>query len=109
MLDKLGLERLLDYTVWANHRVMRACATIPPDDFVRELGASYGSLRGTLAHMMWSEWIWLERWHGRSPLKAEAWSLWTTESCGDLNTLSGRWGDVVDRRTQLISTQHAVH
>ena len=67
MLDKRGLERLLDYTVWANHRVMRACATLEGDDFRRELGGSFGTIRGTLAHVMSSEWIWLERWKGVSP------------------------------------------
>jgi uncharacterized damage-inducible protein DinB len=67
MLDKVALERLIDYTIWANHRVMRGCATIPVDDFKRELGASFGGIRGTLAHVMWAEWIWLERWKGISP------------------------------------------
>ena len=67
MLDKRGLQRLLDYTVWANHRVMRACATLEGDDFRRELGGSFGTIRGTLAHVMGSEWIWLERWKGVSP------------------------------------------
>ena len=67
MLDKRGLERLLDYTVWANHRVLRACATLEGDDFRRELGGSFGTIRGTLAHVMGSEWVWLERWKGVSP------------------------------------------
>jgi len=67
MLDKDALSRLIDYTIWANHRVMRACATVPVDDFKRELGASFGGMRGTLAHIMWAEWIWLERWKGISP------------------------------------------
>ena len=67
MFDKRGLERLLDYTVWANHRVMRACATLEGDDFRRELGGSFGTIRSTLAHVMNSEWIWLERWKGVSP------------------------------------------
>jgi uncharacterized damage-inducible protein DinB len=53
--------------------------------------------------MAGAEWIWLERWHGRSPAKAEAWSLWTPESCGDLATLNDRWSDVAERRTQYIS------
>ena len=51
MLDKDALSRLIDYTIWANHRVMRACATVPVDDFKRELGGSFGGIRGTLAHI----------------------------------------------------------
>jgi uncharacterized damage-inducible protein DinB len=67
MLDKEALSRLIDYTIWANHRAMRACATVTVDDFKRELGASFGGIRGTLAHIMWGEWLWLERWKGISP------------------------------------------
>ena len=67
MLDKDALSRLIDYTIWANHRVMRACATVPVDDYKRELGGSFGGIRGTLSHIMWTEWIWLERWKGISP------------------------------------------
>jgi uncharacterized damage-inducible protein DinB len=67
MLDKDGAGRLLDYTVWANHRVMRAAATIGVDDFKRDLRSSFGGVRGTLAHIMGAEWIWLERWKGLSP------------------------------------------
>jgi uncharacterized damage-inducible protein DinB len=53
--------------------------------------------------MAGAEWIWLERWHGRSPAGQEAWSLWTTDSCADLATLNQRWGDLIDRRTQFIA------
>ena len=53
--------------------------------------------------MAGAEWIWLERWNGRSPAGKEAWSLWKTQSCADLETLTERWRDVVDRRTRFIS------
>jgi uncharacterized damage-inducible protein DinB len=67
MLSKDALGRLLDYTVWANHRVMRAAATLSEDDFKRDLKSSHGGVRGTLTHTMGAEWIWLERWKGTSP------------------------------------------
>jgi len=53
--------------------------------------------------MAGAEWIWLERWHGRSPAGKEAWSLWTTDSCADLKVLTERWNEVIERRAQLIS------
>ena len=64
MLAKDDLSRLLRYTVWANHRAMRAAATLAVDDFKRDLGGSHGGVRGTLAHMMWTELVWLERLKG---------------------------------------------
>ncbi|PYS43172.1 MAG: damage-inducible protein DinB [Acidobacteria bacterium] len=69
----------------------------------REAKISHGSIFGTLLHMAGAEWIWLERWHGHSPAKAEAWSLWTTESSPDLATLNERWRDIIDRRARYIS------
>jgi uncharacterized damage-inducible protein DinB len=67
MLHKDDLARLLEYTVWANRRVLRVAATLGVDDFRRDLGSSHGGVRGTLVHMMSAEWIWLERFKGVSP------------------------------------------
>ena len=64
MLAKDDLSRLLRYTVWANHRLLRAAATLVVEDFKRDLGGSHGGVRGTLVHMMWAELVWLERWKG---------------------------------------------
>ena len=94
MLDKDALSRLIDYTIWANHRVMRACATVSVDDFKRELGASFGGMRGTLAHIMWSEWIWLERWKGVSPSKPP----FDEGEFKDIVALRERWKVVEDHR-----------
>jgi uncharacterized damage-inducible protein DinB len=64
MLAKDDLSRLLRYTVWANHRLLRSAATLAVEDFKRDLGGSHGGVRGTLAHAMWAELVWLERWKG---------------------------------------------
>ena len=63
-MNKEGLGRLLAYTEWANHRVIRAAAALPLDDWKRDLKSSHGGVRGTLTHTMWAEWVWLERWKG---------------------------------------------
>src|SRR5437870_104475 len=97
------IRNLFDYTEWANGLAMDAAERLSEEDLRRNVGISHGSIFGTLLHMAGAEWIWLERWHGRSPAKSEAWSLWTTESCADLATLNQRWKEVVDRRAQFIS------
>jgi uncharacterized damage-inducible protein DinB len=53
--------------------------------------------------MAGAEWIWLERWNGSSPTKAEAWSRWSIDSCNNLPTLKERWTKLVDQRTQCVS------
>ena len=102
-MDRSDIRHLFDYTEWANQLVMDAAAKLSEIDRQRDVGISHKSIFGTLLHMAGAEWIWLERWNGRSPAGKEAWSLWKTESCADLETLSERWRDVVDRRTRFIS------
>lgn len=93
----------LNYTEWANELAMEAAATLSNEDLCRNVGISHGSIFGTLLHMAGAEWIWLERWHGRSPGKAEAWAKWTTEVCPDLATLKQRWGQLCAARSAFVS------
>ncbi len=102
-MNLADIRHLFDYTEWANDLAMEAADELPDESLHRDFGISHRSIFGTLAHMAGAEWIWLERWQGRSPAKAEAWSMWTPESCGDLATLNDRWMELAERRAQFIS------
>jgi uncharacterized damage-inducible protein DinB len=68
------IRLLYDYDAWANRRVLDAAAALSPEQFLRDLGSSFRSVRDTLVHIMGAQWVWLERWKGRTPaglLKAE--------------------------------------
>jgi len=82
---------------------MDAAGKLPDESLRRDVSISHKSIFGTLLHMAGAEWIWLERWNGRSPTKAEAWSRWTTEACPDLATLKERWTNLVNQRAQYVS------
>ncbi len=69
----------LTNTEWANGLALNATAELSDESLCRDFGIGHGSIFGTLLHMAGAEWIWLERWHGRSPAAKEAWSLWKTE------------------------------
>ncbi|HVS83769.1 MAG TPA: DinB family protein [Pyrinomonadaceae bacterium] len=97
------IRQLFDYTEWANGLALDAAAKLSDENLRRDVQISHGSIFGTLLHMAGAEWLWLERWQGRSPAGKEAWSLWTTESGADLATLNERWHDVVDRRARFLS------
>jgi uncharacterized damage-inducible protein DinB len=58
---------LYDFNAWANQRTLEACAALTPEQFTRDLGSSFRSVRDTLAHIFGAEWVWLERWHDRTP------------------------------------------
>ncbi len=97
------IRHLFDYTEWANQLVMDASASLPDDQLRRNTGISHHSIFGTLLHMAGAEWIWLERWNGRSPAGIETWAAWTPERCESLAELHKRWHDIADRRAQFIS------
>jgi uncharacterized damage-inducible protein DinB len=93
MLEKTDLGRLLEYTVWANHRVLRATALLPVDDYRRDLGSSHGGVRGTLAHMMSAENVWLDRWKGISGTR-----MFDEAEFKDVVALRDRWKVVEEHR-----------
>ena len=102
-MNLADIKRLIDYTEWANALAFDAATRLSDENLRRDFGISHKSIFGTLLHMAGAEWIWLERWNGRSPRKSEAWSLWTTESCADLPMLKARWSRVIDERARFLS------
>ena len=61
------LRTLLDYHYWARDRVLDAAALLASEQFTRDLGSSFKSVRDTLAHVYSAEWAWYSRWQGTSP------------------------------------------
>lgn len=60
------VQSLYDYNAWANHRVLDACAALSDEQFSRAIVSSFPSVRETLQHIFGGEYLWLERWLGRS-------------------------------------------
>src|SRR5271170_4766595 len=58
---------LYDYNAWANHRALDAASALTPEQFTHSMGSSFSSVRDTLAHICAAEWVWTERFQGRSP------------------------------------------
>ncbi len=66
----MGLETiaaLYRYNSWANELTLDVVSGLTLEQFTRDLRSSYGSIRDTLVHVVWSEWIWFQRWKGESP------------------------------------------
>ena len=86
---------LYDYNAWANHRALEAAQALTVEQFVKPLGSSFSSVRDTLAHIYGAEWIWLERFQGRSPA-----ALPETSQFSDVASLRTRW---TEQETRLLS------
>jgi uncharacterized damage-inducible protein DinB len=80
---------LYDYNCWANHRTLDSSAALSEEQFTRDLGSSFRSVRDTLVHICGVEWLWLERWHGRSPN-----ALRGTAEFPNHETLRRHWDEV---------------
>ncbi len=56
------LRWLAAYNGWANARLLEAATALTEEEFKRDLRASFGSLKGTLLHLLWGERGWLRFW-----------------------------------------------
>ena len=62
IVNSNDIRALIGYVRWANQRLLDAAARLSSEEFTRELGASFGSVRGTLVHIMYGERRWLQFW-----------------------------------------------
>ena len=83
------IANLFAYGRWATAKTLESAAGLDAAEFARAIGGSFGSVQGTLAHLYGADWVWLERFHGRSPS-----SLPGAESLPSLSTIRERWEPV---------------
>lgn len=89
---------LFAYDRWANRRVLDAAGALPDEDYIRDLGSSFPSVRDTLEHILAAEWVWLSRWRGVSPTRLRA--DWDPVM---LHALRSRWAAFEDDQAEFLS------
>ena len=80
------IRPLYEYNAWANQRSLAAAQKLTVEQFTKPMGSSFSSIRDTLAHIYGAEWIWLERFQGRSPS-----ALPNMSQFPDVQTLREAW------------------
>jgi uncharacterized damage-inducible protein DinB len=55
----------LRYSAWASIQLVEVVRSVP-DAILKTVGISHGSLLGTLAHILWADWLWFNRIAGRA-------------------------------------------
>jgi uncharacterized damage-inducible protein DinB len=108
-------RELYQFNSWANRRVLEACSALTCEQFVRDLRSSFPSVRDTLAHILWSEGVWLDRLNGRSPKRhafatppaalSEIESAWSPIEGGLLRIVNSLSADDVDRKIEYLNWQ----
>ncbi len=59
------------YNRWANARIYDAASELSEDEFQRDVGAAFGSLMGTLNHILVADRIWMKRFTGEGDAPAK--------------------------------------
>src|SRR5215467_9737943 len=70
-MNKNDIHFLFEYDRWANERILSAASALSIEQFTRDLGVSFHSVRDTLVHILGGDWIWLAYWN-KPPLDATA-------------------------------------
>ena len=52
------------YNRWQNRCVIDASETLPPEALTAPRGAFWGSVLGTLSHLLWGDLVWMSRFDG---------------------------------------------
>ncbi len=69
-MNKDDIQLLYEYDRWANNRVLQAVSALGVEQFTRDLGGSFRSVRDTLVHIIAGEWGWLVYWKAPNPSAA---------------------------------------
>mgnify|MGYP002780982253 CR=1 FL=1 len=80
------------YNRWQNENLYEAAAGLTDEARRHERGAFFGSIHGTLSHLLWGDSVWMHRFSG-SPLPQGG--------IKDSATLCADWDDLVLRRKDL--------
>jgi uncharacterized damage-inducible protein DinB len=88
-MNLLDLQTLIDYHYWARDRVLAPLEALTPDQYNRDLGSSFKSIRETITHIYAAEWAWYQRWMGDSPT-----ALLPADRFADLAELRAAWTDL---------------
>lgn len=94
------IRTLYRYHDWANHRMLSAVGELSVEQRRRDLQSSFPSVQATLVHMLASEWMWLERWRGTSPVDMSG-----VGDLSDLGDLSRRWESLAAERSIFVNGQ----
>jgi len=109
-MTKDEIQLLFEYDRWANNRVLQAAATLTVEQFTRDLGGSFRSVRDTVLHIISGEWVWLHYWKetSRTPafladLRKRREALFNPDVFADITALRSRWAEVEKEMAEFVN------
>lgn len=65
MIDSAWCVLMARYNQWMNRKLYAACAQLSPAQYKEDRGAFFGSVHGTLNHLLYADTAWMRRFKGR--------------------------------------------
>jgi uncharacterized damage-inducible protein DinB len=90
---------LLDYHYWARDRMFEAVSPLTPEQYTKDLGNSFRSVRDTIVHTYSAEWNWYSRWTGNSPT-----SMLDPNQFPDLASVRSAWKSQEERVRSFVQS-----
>ncbi len=97
-MDVERIRALYEFNRWANAEVLDAVSALRPEQWTRDLKNSFPSVRNTLVHILWAEWIWLRRWKGVSPK-----SVFDPTEFATVDLLRTKWLEVEREQADFVT------
>lgn len=92
-------QDLFAFNRWAAARTFAAIEALTEEQRRATIVSSFPSIAATLAHIVSAEWVWLERWHGRSVSAPPA---WVAEA--DFTSVRAKFNEVDLERDALLAS-----
>jgi uncharacterized damage-inducible protein DinB len=114
-MNKDDIQLLYQYDRWANHRVLQSASVLSQEQFTRDLGGSFRSVRDTIVHIFGGEWIWLTYWNLPShsftdlvELRTRRDALFHSDLFPDSNAVRAKWSEVEKMQIEFVNsvTEH---
>jgi uncharacterized damage-inducible protein DinB len=109
-MTKDDVQLLYEFDHWANKRVLLAVSTLSVEEFTRDLGGSFRSVRDTLVHIVGCEWVWLRYWKEACPSSTFLTDLWTRPNAlsdpnafPDLAAVQLKWAEVEQEQVEFVN------
>ena len=71
MIDRAYCDLMARYNAWQNAQIMDAIKDAAPKELTKDRKAFFGSILGTLNHLLWGDQLWMSRFDGGAGPKVE--------------------------------------
>lgn len=109
-MTKDDMDLIYEYDRWANKRVLQGVSALTSEQFTRDLGGAFCSVRDTLVHLIGGEWIWFAYWResSHSPafladLRARRDAVFNPHAFANAVAVQLKWAEVEKEQVEFLN------